>query len=388
MEVETSGSEPQWQFSLRDAEATIESALAQRDADRRNPNFEPNTWALVSEEVYAWAKAKTYLAAVLCGLVARATDELANPLSLHVGELAGGYAATSLWQVIQTHAQGRMDLKHLKSQPFNNSPFYGKRVLSSDWENVSSANRPRLERTVQLMQQLAQMSRSDARFALRSFLYGVPDDEARGVLVATVVEGALDLNRFFTALDDFLLDDGESGRRAQAMVAAALALVHGDNVATAESIHDPSRSLPGDVRVVSLAEDGNPHALFAEAKQKVTEPEWIDQFATEIHAYAPGGTAAYGALVNDRAAARAKRIGALPDWRDVLHERGVISVIWTNPADMVRDAVVWSALDAHQAVVRFVEFYAKYLVHVETQPDTIDAWRRAAREFGVESVRL
>ncbi|MGC4175288.1 restriction endonuclease, SacI family [Demequina sp.] len=377
-----------WRLNLRQAEATIEAALAQRDADRANTAFIPSDWAHIAQEVFAWKGAKTYLAAVLCGLVARATDLHANPLSLQVGALDGGYAATSLWQTIQTHAQGRIDLRQLKNQPFNNSPFTGKRFISPEWENVSGANRPVLERTYELMATVGEMTVAEARDALRSFLYATPDDAQRGEIIATVAEGALNLERFFASLGEFLLDDGENGRRAQAMVAAALALVHGDSVDTPRSVNDPSRGQPGDVRVSVVGADGVQRALFAEAKQKVTEPEWIDQFAADVREYESGGVVAYGALVNDRAAAKSKRQAPLPSWHEVLESRGVISLTWTNPADMVRDAVVWSGLNANVAIARFVELYARYLGHVEAEPSTISNWLHVANGFGVETSKL
>lgn len=388
MVLQEGAAEPAWQLSLRDAEATIESALAQREADKVSQAFEPNDWAHVAQEVYDWDRAKTYLAAILCGLVARATDESADPLSLQVGDQPGGYAATSLWQVIQAHAQNRVDLKQLKSQPFNNSPFSGKRRLEVTWDNVAASNRPRLERTVELLGELAGMTATEARAALRSFLYMAPDARKRASIHAELPQGALDLVRFFESLDHFLLDDGESGRRAQAMVAAALSLVHGESVTTPSSVNDPSRSEPGDVRVVRKGADGEPRALYAEAKQKVAFPEWVEQFVEEVRDSTDNGTVAYGALVNERSSERARRMSPLPDWRSILKRYGVVSVAWTNAADMVRDAFIWSGLDAQTGVLRFVELYAHYLVHVEANAATVDQWLEAAATFGVQTERV
>ena len=269
--------ERKWQLDLGAAEALIEAALAQRSADRARSDFVPNAWATVAREVYAWTKAKTYLAAVLCGLVARATDDQANPLSLQVGEdeASHGYAATSLWQAIQGVAQGRIDLRQLKSQPFNNSPFGGKRFLSVDWENVAAFNRPVLARTVHLMETVANMTQPEAAAALRSFLWAVPDARGAHGVKVDLFASRVDLEAFFDSLDAFLLDDGENGRRAQAMVAACLAMVHPDHVDTPRSVNDPSRTLAGDVRVVGQLAGPGRLALFAEAKQKLTSPEWV-----------------------------------------------------------------------------------------------------------------
>jgi len=127
--------------------------------------------------------------------------------------------------------------------------------------------------------------------------------------------------------------------------------------------------------------------MYAEAKQKYTSPEWVDQFATEIKEKDPAGTGAYAALVNERATSRGRRVSELPHWREVLRQSGVLMTIWNNPADMVRDAIIWSGLEVPEAVATFVDLYAKYLRHVEVEPSTVDAWIGRAAGFGVVFLR-
>jgi hypothetical protein len=374
-----------WQLDLGRAEAVVEQALSQREADRATAVFRPNEWADIAREVYGWRRAKTYLAAVFTGLVARATDGTANPLSLQVGDddSSRGYAATSLWQTVQVQAQGRIDLRNLKSQPFNNSPFYGKRVLAADWENVATFNRKVLTRTVELMEAVSFMSKEEAAAALRSFMFAIPDsvlDEHASIDFAAT---QVDLLALFESLEAFLLDDGENGRRAQAMVAASFAMLHPDHIDTPKSVNDPSRLLAGDVRVVGTVPQRGRLAMYAEAKQKYTPPEWVDQFATEIKETDPTGTGAYAALVNERAMTRGRRVSGLPHWRDVLRDTGVLMSIWDNPSDMVRDAIIWSGLEVPEAVGMFVDLYARYLQHVEVEPSTVREWRLRAASFGV-----
>jgi hypothetical protein len=226
----------------------------------------------------------------------------------------------------------------------------------------------------------------EAGSALRSFLWAAPDAADARELVIDRSETHVDLPVFFDALDSFLLDDGENGRRAQAMVAASFALVHPENVDTPASVNDPSRSLAGDVRVLGTVQGVGSLALFAEAKQKLTHPEWVGQFVEEIKQKSPGGVGAYAALVNDRVRQRAKRASALPTWRSVLDETGVLMSLWENPADMVREAIVWSALAADDAVARFVGLYVRYLRHVDVDQRTIDDWLARAKAFGVAVV--
>ena len=270
----------------------------------------------------------------------------------------------------------------LKAAASTDSPFSGKRYLSTEWENVKATNRPVLARTVDLMIAVSRMSQDEASAALRSFLWAVPDPQGGTRNRLDFGEARIDLVRLFDELDQFLLNDGENGRRAQAMVAAAFALVHPDNLDTPKSVNDPSRTLAGDVRVIGQTARGR-LALYGEAKQKYTPPEWVEQFADEIKAKDPKGTGAYAALVNARATARARRVSVLPNWRDELRRSGVLLSIWDNPADMVRDAVIWSGLELPEAVGRFVELYADHLRHVEVEPATEQEWRERAARFGV-----
>lgn len=369
-----------WRLDFDAVDALVEQALRQREADRNRRTLHDGRWDMVAKEVYGWSRAKTYLAAIICGLVARATDERADPRALQ-SSAPYGYAAASLWKVFLAHAQGEIDLLNLKGAPFNNSPFYGKRRVSADWENVATANRPILERTLELLDEIALMDQDKAKSALRGFLYSVPDHADKGRLVAKV--DSLDLKSFFVSLDLFLLDAGEGGRRAQAMVAAAMALVHADKISTPQSVNDPSRTIPGDVRVTGDDQDGRRLALFAEAKQKRISREDIGTYADEIKQYDPRGLGMYAALVNDRSSARSERVKPLPDWSQILESEGVLMTVWSGPQEMVREAIVWSGLAADVAVARFVELLASYLQHVEVDESTILEWRELASRFGV-----
>jgi hypothetical protein len=53
---------------------------------------------------------------------------------------------------------------------------------------------------------------------------------------------------------------------------------------------------------------------------------------------------------------------------------------------MVREAIVWSALAADDAVARFVGLYVRYLRHVDVDQRTIDDWLARAKAFGVAVV--
>ena len=371
-------------LDLGAAETAIVSALDQRDADLRNGHT-PNAWAEICKEVYSWRTARTYLAPVLCGLLARSVTEAADPLSLQVSDAgdAGSYASASVWSIIRGHAEGRVFLLNLKGAPLNNSPFNGKKRVEPDWDNVSSANAAKFARLIQILTLIAAMNQAEAKEALRSFLFAAPSPPAADMFGASVGVGGVDLALMFIETERFLQDNTENGRRGQALTAAAFALIHGEDVDTPKSINDPSRGAPGDVRV--MREDEPRLALFAEAKQKVVQGDELSGFATEVRDFDATGVTGYAALVNRKTAAtgRSRQDLALPDWRTVLEETGMLMAVWDNPADLIRDAIVWSALDVTTAVARLSALYARYLHHVEVSETTIPQWRAAAERFGI-----
>ena len=372
-------------LDMSSVEVAFVAALDQHDADRRRGTFQPNEWAQVSAEVYGWPRAKTYLAVILVGLLARSVNAKADPHSLQVsdGAESGSYNAHAVWEVIRGHGQGRIFLRNLKGLPFNNSPFNGKKFVSRDWANVLASNAATFGRLNDLLDEIAVMTPDEAREALRSFLYAAPQAKDTSALGARIGAAGIDLPRLFSEVEQFLQDNAENGRRGQALVAACLALLHDDDVDTPTSIHDPSRTAPGDVRVMS---DGPPRmALFVEAKQQVVKGEALGSFAEGVHAFDAAGVTGYAALANRRIAdaGRLRREVSLPDWRAVLEETGVLMSVWDNPADLIRDAIVWSGMDVTTAVAQLTALYARFLRHVEVDQDTVPQWRDAAARFGV-----
>ena len=77
----------EWHLDLEAVENTARDALRRRQAYRQNPTAAvtlPAVWRDRSVEIQA-SKFRTHFAAVVTGLLARATDAAANPLSLQVG---------------------------------------------------------------------------------------------------------------------------------------------------------------------------------------------------------------------------------------------------------------------------------------------------------------
>jgi len=367
-------------LDMADGEVTVTSALSQRLADRRAAQPPaPGSWSKVKDEVYAWKGAKTYLAMLLVGLIARATSDKADARSLQANSgQPGSFNAARVWEIFYNHAEGRLFLLNLKRVPFNNSPFYGKRHFDPNWENVRSGNRVRLSRLAHWLDSLNTMSAEEAGVALRDFMSGIPDSP--NAQLVKVTASGVSLPAFFEATEQFLLDNSEGGRRGQAFVAACFGLIHGDRVFTPSSVNDPSRNEPGDVRVTET--DPERLALFVEAKQKLVKAADVHSFAKEVRQHDPTGVAGYAALVNDQHASRSSLAG-LPSWQEILEKDSVLMRIWSSPAELLSEAIFWSALDIDSAAAAFSALFARYLVHVGVEVETAQAWRDAIAGCGV-----
>lgn len=381
MSVDTT-SQHDWKLDTHEVRVTVDEALRQRRADRSNARYTPDeTWVGIAREAYAW-DARTNFAAILTGLIARATDARADARSLQTTNPNGlGYSAASVWKTFYLQATD-LDLRRLKGVPFNNSPYSGKKVIALSWNNVKTTLRPQFERLNEILHHVNSLDSGGVKSALRAFLSQVPNAVGAGDLNAEIVEGGIDLRELFPSVERFLLDNSENGRRGQALVAACFALVHGKmHVETPESVNDPSRNTAGDVRVLDR-ESRKGH--YSEAKQRLIQAKDLSSFAEEVRGVDEVGTASYAALVNDsdRVRAAGSRI-SLPGWKEILDNQGVLMAIWESPANILRDAIIWSGLQIDDAVPRFAEFYAYYLDYVEVEADTLETWREFAETFGV-----
>lgn len=362
-----------WTLDLDAVDDTIADALRRRRAYRAVPERAsalPEAWRARSQAVQSWPK--THFAAVVAGLVAKATDATANPLSLQVGDGSPGrYSASGVWGKFYARAHGEISVNRLKGRPFVNGLYDQRATLTRGW--TANPNGARVDEIVGWMEELAEADVTEARQALDAFLFEVPDAE---VFSQSTFEVGDDIapSEFLSIVERFLERDAETGRRAQAFVAACLALVHGEGaVYTPVSVHDPSRRAPGDASVT-----GDGKVLAAEAKWDTIRQANLREFSDAVAERTEGGTAMYGALVNQDSGR------PLADhWRDVTSATGTLTTIYDEPATMLRDAIVWSAKPFLEAVVEFFAVYRHFLQRLEVRPDTLDEWDDRADSLNI-----
>ena len=368
-----------WALSILAVEQASAAALRRRTANlrpRQQTSHLPWLWTMRCAEMRAW-RYRTHFAVMLTGLIAKATDAQADPRSLKTvagPTTIGRFNAAMVWKAFYDRAvPAGLDLGKLKAVPHNNQPYMSMKYVDGTTESTNSATKQAVATLYEWLTELNELSQEDAQDALDAFLLAVPD-------VALVREIALGASReiqpqeVLDAVSEFILADTENGRRGQALLAACLGLVHGDDVETPASINDPSRSSLGDA---TIRRSGK--LLGAESKQKIVTSAEVLNTAKELHAREPEAALVYGAFVNAADGTRLDR-----EWRGITKLSGSLVAIHDDPATLLRDAIIWSALPFSIAAVQFTQLFYLRLEHVGVRAGTLTEWLDAAELFGVQ----
>ena len=212
-------------------------------------------------------KSSTVIAALGTALLAKATDDRVDVYSLlDRGEAENSYSARSLADNVwaRHRAELGVDLGANGANPLNNTPFIGKTRID---EISGVRNREGWTYFLECMKAASELeSSSSARLALRGFLLA----RSKSVLVPINVEAeagdSFTQSALVKALERFVSEDSEGGRRAQACASAVLDAVFGEDRVNAGKINDPDRRTPLDVAVHNA--DGEGFAMAVEVKDK------------------------------------------------------------------------------------------------------------------------
>jgi hypothetical protein len=213
------------------------------------------------------AAGKTYIAALGGALLAKATDPDVD--SLTQDEAAGprGYSLRNAAEFLTRHNHGRFHLGAQGPNPLNNRPFMGGPARIDEFVKVHRSARPAFELFLDCLIDLNRLSADDALKALAAFLrirmkVAQSDQSARASAQALLGSGRIaDLIR---AVEIFVSEDPEGGKRGQALVAAVMDCAFPS--VQLRAINDPGAS---DIQVT----DGKRVLLPIEVKQKAVEEQ-------------------------------------------------------------------------------------------------------------------
>lgn len=308
-------------------------------------------------------KARTYLAPLAAGLIARSMYDAADATALRTDAGPGGYSAPTVWRAFYEFA-GRhgLDIRGLGPAALNNNPFLNKSHVRDDWPGVRDATA--LTWLARLLDRANEMSKEEARQALAVLIQqrrekgGEPDVLAprRGDAASS------DFTRLAMAAARFAAEESEGGRRGQALVAACLSLIY-DRVES-EKVNDPSRRHPGDVRGYR----GSLLACYAEAKQKSVSAVEVRRFVRLV-AGTGCSLSVYAALADAGKGSELARAGD-----EEAAALGLLSVVYVDGWLLARDCAAWSTQPLATVTARFDAAFLLWLETLGVAPGSITAW--------------
>jgi hypothetical protein len=231
----------------------------------------PENWLTFARQTFQMTS-KTYTPALGTVLLARATNDRVDPLSIKAEYGPNTYSLRSLCHDVLVPAarQYGFSIRNTGREPINNQPFFRYEHMS---EIDKVRDKPGHEHFVSGVMGIGQLDQSRALAAFAAYLR-VAIAAAQQVRDYAVDPSELALRHVIRSVELFLAEGVERPRRTQALVAAAFDVTHRD--VRSRRLNDPSRDYPGDVQAF---EDGDP-ILAAEVRAKPVRVTEVESFVS------------------------------------------------------------------------------------------------------------
>jgi hypothetical protein len=193
---------------------------------------------------------KTYVAALGISILARATDANAdlNRIAQDKGS-ASRYHARGLADAVGKVAPLlHIDLGTSSPNPLNNSPFRGPKTLQQAREQTHKKNLAMFDDLCAMIDDVAKMTSHDAALVLQAFVQARTRSPS-GAVGAVPDVSAVAFVPMMTEIQRWVRENGEGGRRAQAVAAGILDAAYGTDRVITKAVNDPDREFPGDIGV-------------------------------------------------------------------------------------------------------------------------------------------
>ena len=194
---------------------------------------------------------KTHIAFLGTAILAKAIDSEVDLFAVKPKHAKGNlhsYSARTLCHgvLVPLAAEFGFSLGVTGREPLNNQPYFRMNYLGDDTP-VHAGGRVAFDFMLNLIHELQSATTSEAAEALRCFVY-----VRRGYFTTysqSESQSSLSFPEFVTAVERFVAQNSEGGRRAQAVAAGLFDVFAGPLQVESGRINDPSRKYPGDVCV-------------------------------------------------------------------------------------------------------------------------------------------
>lgn len=317
---------------------------------------------------------RTHIAFLGTAMLAKATDARADLFAIKPEHAVGNenaFSARILSEkvIVPGAAEFGISIGVTGRQPLNNQPYFRMTRLD-DGTPVSRGAKEGFDYMVDLVRQLDGMNREkDAREALRAFIavrrkYITRYDEHQ--------DGLISPDRLLAAIQSFVQQDSEGGRRAQAVVAGLMDVFAGSDLVESGRINDPSRKHPGDV-CVRAADDPEIWEKAIEVRDKPVSESDVQIF----------GKKCLDMSVRDAClvmvAERQERLDvhALTQWAN---QFGIGVTLFHGWQEFVDQALFWASAPKPVAASKALATIHERLVGVEASTEAVRYWAQLTRK--------
>ncbi|WBG66959.1 restriction endonuclease, SacI family [Pseudomonas citronellolis] len=321
-------------------------------------------------------QAKTHIAFIGTEILAKSLDGDVDLYAIKPRHASGNnhaYSARSLCHsvLVPLAAELGFNIGVTGREPLNNQPYFRMTRLD-DGTPVHPSSLASFQYMKALVDELQAMtSVFEAREALLAYIAVRLRYQPRYTISSADV--VVHPETLAKIIWDFVKQDSEQGRRAQAVVAGLMDVVAGPARVESGRINDPSRNSPGDVCIRSSLSGLEWEKAFEVRDKPVSLSDvqifgkkCIDMGVREIAVVmvADGQEALSKSLLNQWAAQFGIGVTLFHGWESIVDQ-----------------ALFWSNISKPEAAVQAVHFIDKRLVAIETSEDGVRTWQRLTRAF-------
>ncbi len=316
-------------------------------------------------------KNKTMIAMLGTALLAKATHIEIDPFSLQVGEEreANTYSARALCKEVLAAEGARLgiDLGVTGREPLNNQPFFGKPRVSRKMKVRSDAEMA-LSILCDALEALDKVkTEKEARAALRAFLH-VREKKKTLLEYEEGIGDNLSEHDLTKLVADFVSENSEGGKRAQAVAAGLLDAMMGKEKVRVSRVNDPSRKMPGDVGLLTEPKGRDFERVFEVRDKPITEQD-LNNLTERVR---ESGLTKVGMLAvsTDQKELDLKRSLSRAE------SRGIRLGVYIGWDSFIKEALFWSHLP-HLAVGPAYRLILSRISELEVSEDGIMMWKTA-----------
>ncbi|MGH1470862.1 MAG: restriction endonuclease, SacI family [Cellvibrionaceae bacterium] len=311
---------------------------------------------------------KTHIAFLGTALLAKCVNLAIDAYSVKAGDDSdGAYSARGLAHGVLVPQAPRLNINLgvTGREPLNNQPYFRIKRITRDVPVRGNAQIA-IDSLIDLLEIINTISsQEDARNALRAFIhirrqyspsYAALDDNAPTIT----------LDELIGAVSQFVSENSEGGKRAQAVVAGLLDLYAGPDRVLSGRINDPDRHLPGDVGIRKKDNPEEWEKVF-EVRDKSVSSEDVYLFVQK----ATENNVSEAAVISAHASQDKLNINDIKTWAK---ERNVTITFYLGWHDFINQVVFWSEVPHLEGLKIIPKLVYERLIEIEASEEAVKKW--------------